>query len=93
MGDIQQGGARPDDLADALQALLLEVGVAHGQDLVDQQDVGLEIGGDGEAEAHLHADGEELDLAVDGVGQLGELDDLVELLSGCRSRPMPRTAP
>ena len=44
-----------DDLTDALQALLLEVGVADGQDLVHQQHVGLEEGGDRESEAHLHA--------------------------------------
>ena len=82
----------PDDLTDPLEALLLEVGVAHGQHLVDQQDVGLEEGGDGEAEPHLHAHGVELDLPVDGVAQAGELHDLVEPLLMVW-RPMPMTAP
>ena len=52
--------------------------VADREHLVDEQDVGLEVGGDGEAEAHLHAARVELHLAVDGVLELGELDDLVE---------------
>jgi hypothetical protein len=64
------------------QALLLEVGIAHRQHLVDQQDVGLQKGGDGETQAHLHAQREEFDLAVDGVGEPGELDDLIESFVG-----------
>ena len=89
--DVDERGALADDLFDSTDALLLEVGIAHRQHLVDQQDVGLQEGGDGEAQPHLHAEGEELDLAVDGVLQPGELDDLVEPLDGsscgaCRAR-------
>ena len=36
-------------------ALLLEVVVADGEDLVEQQDVGLEVGRNREAEPHVHA--------------------------------------
>ena len=64
--------------AHAVDAPLLESGVADGEHLVDEQHVGLEEGGDAEAEPHLHAARVELDLAVDGVLELGELDDLVE---------------
>ena len=72
-----------------LQALLLKVGVPHGQSLVDQKHVRFEIGGDGEAQAHGHTTGEELDLAVDGIGKAGKLDDLVELLSDAAGAPCP----
>ena len=37
------------------EALLLEFGVTDGQHLVDEQDLGLEVGGDREREAHVHA--------------------------------------
>jgi hypothetical protein len=36
------------------RALGLELGVAHGQDLVDHQDVGLQVGGDGERQTQVH---------------------------------------
>ena len=51
---VEQRGAVGHDLADALQALLLEAGVADGQDLVHEQDVGLEEGGDGESQPDGH---------------------------------------
>ncbi len=36
-------------------ALLLEIGVADGEDLVEQQDVGIEVRGNREAQPHVHA--------------------------------------
>lgn len=41
--------------ADAVEALALERLVADGQDLVDEQDVGVGVHGDGEREPHVHA--------------------------------------
>jgi hypothetical protein len=80
VGHEHQRRALGDDLAHALQALLLEAGVTHGQHLVDQQDVGLEEGGDGKPESHLHAARVELDLAVHRALDLREVDDAVEAL-------------
>ena len=51
VGDQDHGGAAGDLLGDAAQALALEGLVADGEDLVDQEDVGVEEGGDREAEA------------------------------------------
>ena len=82
VGDVDERGAQAHDLFDPPEALLLEIGVAHRQHLVDQQDVGFQERGDGEAQPHLHAEGEELDLAVDGVFEPGELDDLIESFAG-----------
>ena len=71
-------GALAKQIAHALEAALLEEGVADGEGLVDEQDVGLEERGDAEAQPHLHAARVELHLPVDGVLEVGEVDDLVE---------------
>ena len=41
-------------LLEHLDALLLEVGVAHGEHLVDEQQVGVDVGHHRESEPHLH---------------------------------------
>src|SRR5262249_38837715 len=45
-----QRGAAAQELLDAMDALLLELEVADREHLVEQQDVGLDVGGDGEAQ-------------------------------------------
>ena len=92
MGHEQERGAVGHDLADPAEALLLEVGVPDGQDLVDEKDVGIEVGSDGEAEADLHAARVVLHLAVDGVRDLGELDDGVEALVDVAARQAEEAA-
>src|SRR3990172_8382083 len=75
-----------DDDRDALslelvhlrQALVLEMGVADGQDLVDEQYFRVAVHGHGEAQAHVHAGGVALHRGIDEVPQLGEADHLVE---------------
>ena len=76
-------------VAHLAQAFLLERGVADGQHLVDQQDLGLEMGGDGEAEPHVHAAGVALDRRVEELLDLGEGDDLVELALRSRRGSCP----
>ena len=79
-------------VAHLAQALLLELDVADGQHLVDDQDVGLEVRRDGERQAHVHAAGVALDRRVEELSDLGEGDDLVEL-ARISARVMPRMAP
>jgi hypothetical protein len=79
VGDEHHRGPLGEHGPHAVEALLLEGGVADGQDLVDQQHVGLGEGGDGEPEPHVHAARVELDLPVDGRLELAEGHDLVEL--------------
>ena len=55
---------------------LLEVDVPHRQSLVHQQDLGIEIDGDGKGQAHVHAAGIGLDGLVDKAADLGEALDL-----------------
>src|SRR4029453_2079233 len=82
VGHEQDRAAALLELADLVQALALERLVADGQDLVDQQDVGADVDGHGEAEAHVLARAVVLDLVVDERLELGEGDDVVEVALG-----------
>ena len=79
MGHDQDRLAVVLELADPLHALGLERLVADGDDLVDQQDVGIHVDRDGEAEADVHARGVVADRVVDEVFDTGEGNDVVEL--------------
>lgn len=68
-----------DEVLDALLAFLLEEHVANGERLVNDEDVGLGDGGDSKRDARDHAGGEVLHGHVHEVGQLGKLDDLLEV--------------
>ena len=59
----------------------LEFGVADGEDFIDNQYLGVEVGGDGEAEAHHHAAGVALHRGVDITFAAAEVDDFVQLLA------------
>ena len=87
--DEHQRDAARDQLAHPLDALVLERGVADAQHLVDEQDVGIEVGGDREAEPRVHAGRVALDLGVDELADAGELDDLVELAARSRRASSP----
>ena len=60
--------------------------VADREDLVEQQDVGLEVRRDREAEPHVHPRRVRAHRQVDEVLELGERDDLVQLLAHVRAR-------
>ena len=68
-----------DEVLDTAPAFLLEEHVADGERLVNDEDVGLGDGGDSKRDARDHAGGEILHGHVDEVGQLGEIDDLLEM--------------
>ena len=69
------------ELEDLAEALALERLVADGEDLVEQEDVGVEMRGDREAEPHVHPRGVGAHGPVDRLLELGEGDDLVEALA------------
>ena len=71
------------------EALLLECIVANGQHLVDDQDLRLEVSGDGEGQPHVHPRGVALDRRVEELLDLGEGDDLVELAIDLRPSSCP----
>ena len=76
------------ELEDLAEALALERLVADGEHLVEQQDVGLDVRRDREAEPHVHPRRVRAHRQVDEVLEPGERDDLVELLAN-RGAPEP----
>ena len=65
-------------VAHLAEAAALELGVADGEHLVDDQDLGLEMRRHREGEAHAHARGVALDGGVEEARHAGEFHDLVE---------------
>ena len=51
VGDDDDGASVLPELGELVHASLLELHVAHGQDLVDQEDLRLDVDGHGEAQA------------------------------------------
>ena len=78
VGDEHDRAALALELAHPFEALALERLVADRQHLVDQQQLGLDVHRDREAEPHVHARRVVLHLRVDELLELGERDDLVE---------------
>ncbi len=76
VGNDQQRGAGVAVFADALEALVDEVGVAHRQRFVDDQQVRPHRGGDAEGHAHLHAAGIGAHRLVEVLTDLGEALDV-----------------
>ena len=66
------------ELAEFVQALVGEALIAHGEHLVHEQHVGVDVNGHRKPEAHIHARRVGLHRRVDELLQLGELDDLIE---------------
>ena len=78
MGHEHDRAAFVLELVDPVEALALEGLVADREHLVDEQHVGVDVDGDREAEAHVHARRVVLHLLVDELLELGERDDVVE---------------
>src|SRR2546423_8200552 len=79
MGDEAESDAGGAEVADARLAFLLEALVADREHLVDDEDVRLDVLGDGEAKPRVHSRAVVLDRHVDEVAQLGKGDDAIEL--------------
>src|SRR2546430_13383382 len=79
MGDEDNGAAGAGDVAHSAEAFFLKVDVADGEDFVDEEDFRLEMGGNGESQADVHAGGVVLDGSVNEFFEFGEGDDFVEL--------------
>ena len=76
--DEQHRAAAAAELGKLVEALVRERLVADGQHLVHEQHVGIDVDGDRESKAHVHARGVGLHRRVDEVLELGERHDLVE---------------
>ena len=79
VGDVQKSRPAGQHLLHTVLAAAFESLVAHGQDLVHDQDFGIHHGGYREAQAGLHAGGEVLDRGIQELPDLREINDLVEM--------------
>ncbi len=79
MTDKQNRPAFAGDVAHLTQALLLKFSVAHRQHLIHDQYLGVEVGGDGERQAHVHTAGVALDGSVDELLHTGKVHNFIEL--------------
>src|SRR5207249_7906474 len=79
MTDKQDRAALARDVAHLAEALPLKCNVADREYLVDDQDVGLEVGRHGEREPHIHAARVVLDRRVQEGFDTGKVDYLIEL--------------
>jgi len=76
MRDQQQGGALLAEFTDAVEALVLEVGIPHRQRFIDNQHIRAVRGSHAEGQPHLHAAGVHPHRLVDVVADLGKGFDL-----------------
>ena len=84
--DEENRAAAVLELGDLAEALALELLVADGEHLVEQQHVGLDVRGDREPESHVHARRVGADRKIDEPLELRERDDLVHHLANPRAR-------
>lgn len=68
------------EIVHLLDAAFLKFDIADGEHLVDEKDIGIDLNGDGEAEADIHTGRVEADRLVDIVTDAGKFDDFVEAL-------------
>src|SRR2546425_5560579 len=61
-------------------------GVAYGQHLVDEQDVGIAVHSDGERETHVHTRRIPLDRGIHEIPELREVHHVIESRPGVASR-------
>src|SRR5262245_46722724 len=93
VADEQDRPALLRHLADLAETFPLEGGVADRQHLVDQENLWLEMDGDRERQADIHATRVVLGGGIDELLDLGEADDLVELAADfCPLHAQDRTA-
>lgn len=79
MGDKEDGSSIADDLFHSLHAAILKLLVPDRENLVNDQDLGLQEGGHRERKLHIHAARVALHRGIDEILHTGEGDDLVEL--------------
>src|SRR5215471_17775446 len=80
VGDEDDGAASAGDVAHFAEAFFLEVDVADCENFVDEKDFRLEMCGDGEGQADVHAGRVVLNWRVNEFFEFGKGDDFVELL-------------
>src|SRR5205823_14048434 len=78
MAHENNGASALGHVAHLAETFFLEVDVADGQNLIDEKNFRLEMGGDGEGQADVHAGGVVLNGGVNEFFELGEGHNLIE---------------
>src|SRR5262245_42852206 len=86
MGNDDNGRASPPKLAKVLKAAPLELFVAHGDNLVDDQDLRIDVDRDRKPKTHIHAGRIMPNRRVNEVTDTREVDDLIEETIGLATR-------
>ena len=76
----KQSGTLRFELANALIALVLKVGIAYGQGFIDDENIGFDGGCGGKRQAHQHAAGIHPHWFVKGVANFGKGHNVVHAL-------------
>src|SRR5215831_17680296 len=79
MADEQDGSAFPRHIPHLAEALLLEGRVPYREDLVENKNLRLEVGGDGEGQTYIHAARVPFDRCIHERLDPRKLNDLVQL--------------
>jgi hypothetical protein len=78
--------ATPLKIANTIEATQLKLNVTHREHLVDQQHIGIDLGGDRESQAHVHPARIIAHGHVDKIVQSGKIDDGVKSASNILAR-------
>src|ERR1700741_3422953 len=78
MANQHHGAASLGDVTHFAQALFLEIDVANSKNFIYEKDFRLEMGGDGESEAHIHPAGIMLHGCIDEFFKFGESDNFIK---------------
>src|SRR5207244_4183966 len=77
--------ARLAELRDPLLTFGLKCQIADRQHFVEEQDIGLQMGGDGETEPQVHSGRIALDRNFQKLAQTGKFDDAIQLARDLRA--------
>src|SRR5438105_14068179 len=79
MADEDNGAAVLIDAAIHLgKTFLLKAGIAHGENLIDDKNIGIEMRSDSECEPDIHSRRVTLDRSIDKLADNGKIHDLIE---------------
>ena len=79
VADKDDGAAAAGDFTHLPQAFFLKYHISHSQNLINQQRLGLQVGGDGKCQARLHSAAVMFQRRIDKISDLGKGHDLIEL--------------
>ena len=78
MADNQDSSAKSSDIFHFAETFFLKLGIPHRQHFIDDENLRIEVRGDGEGKPDIHAAGVALDRRVNEFFDSGKSDDFIE---------------